>query len=77
MDRLDRLFEGEVSRLGGFQYKKNFLCLDKLSFPTINRLNSGGNIRTGSQLCIHHFFANPYRFFLIFCRNKNNKDFLC
>ena len=77
MHRLDRFFECTIPRSGGFQYEENFLCFDNLSLPTINRLNPWDDIRTGSQLRIHHFFANPYRFFLISRRNQDNKDLPC
>ena len=74
MHRLDRFFECTIPRSGGFQYEENFLCFDNFSLPTIYRLNPWDDIRTGSQLRIHHSFANPYRFFLICRRNQNNKD---
>ena len=77
MHRLDRFFECTIPRFGGFQYEENFLCFDNFSLPTINRLNPWDDIRTGSQLRIHHFFANPYRFFLICRRNQDNKDLPC
>ncbi len=77
MHRLDRFFECTIPRFGGLQYEENFLCFDNFSLPTINRLNPWDDIRTGSQLCIHHFFANPYRFFLIFRRNQDNKNLPC
>ena len=77
MHRLDRFFESTIPRLGGFQYEKRFSCLDYFSLPTINRLNPRDNICTGSQPRIHHCFANPYCFLLIYCRNQDNKDLLC
>ncbi len=60
MHRLDRFLECMIPRSGGLQYKENFLCFDNFSLPTIYRLNPWDDIRTGSQLRIHHFFANPY-----------------
>lgn len=76
MYRLDRFFECTVPRFCGFQYEENFLCIDNLSLPTVYGLNPWDDIRTGSQLRIHHSLANPYRFFLIYCRNQDNKDLL-
>ena len=66
MHRLDCFFECTIPRFGGFQYEESFLCLDNFSLPTINRLNPWNDIRAGSQLRIHHFFANSYCFFLIY-----------
>ena len=74
MHRLDRFFECPIPRCGGLQYEENFLCLGNLSLPTINRLNSWNDIRTGSQLHIYHFFADPYSFFSISRRNQDNKN---
>ncbi len=74
MHRLDCFFECTISRFGGFQYEENFLCFDNFSLPTVYRLNLWDDIRTSSQLCIHHSLANPYRFFLIYRRNQDNKN---
>jgi len=74
MHRLNRFFECTIPRFGGFQYEEHFLCFDNFSLPTIYRLNSRDDIRTGSQLHIHHSFANHYRFFQIFHCNQDNKD---
>jgi len=74
MHRLDRFFECTIPRPGRFHYEENFLCFDNFPLPSINRLNPWDNIHTGSQPLIHHFFANPYRFFLIYRRNQDNED---
>ncbi len=77
MHCLNRCLECTIPEFGRFQYEESFLCLDDFSFPTINRLNSWHDTRAGSQLRIHHFFANPYCFFLIYRRDQDNKDVPC
>jgi len=74
MHRLDRFFEGTIPLSGGFQYEERFLCINNFSLPTINRLDPWDDVRTGSQLRIHHSLANPDCFFLIAHGDQDNKD---
>ncbi len=77
MHHLDRFLECRIPGFGGFQYKKNFLCFNNFSLPTIYRLNPWDNTRTGSQLRLHYPFADSHRFFLIYHRNQDNKNLSC
>ena len=74
MHRLNRFFECTISSLVDFSMRRTSCVFDNFSLPTIYRLNSWDDVRTCSQLCIHHFLTNPYGFSLIYRRHQDNKN---